>query len=83
VRNRTANTAPSPLASIGRCLLGQIEISWRTGYVEKKLESLQKGITTLLEASHRHLLVIPPSHFSPRKVRGFVVELTGTGKESM
>jgi hypothetical protein len=23
-----------PVASIGRCLAGQIEISWRTGYVE-------------------------------------------------
>ena len=83
VRNRTANTAPSPVASIGRCLSGQIEISWRTGYVEKKLESLQKGITTLLEASHRHLLVTPPSHFTPQKVEGFVVGLTGNGRESM
>jgi hypothetical protein len=36
-------------------------------------KSLQKGITTLLEASHDHLLITPPSHFTPQKVEGFVV----------
>ena len=38
-----------------------------------ELKNLQKGITTLLEASHDHLLITPPSHFMPQKVKGFVV----------
>ena len=44
-------------------------------------ESLQKSITTLSEASLRHLLTTPPSHFTPRKVRGFVVRLIGNGRK--
>jgi hypothetical protein len=35
-----------------------------------ELKSLQRGITTLLEASQCHLLITPPSHFTPRKVEG-------------
>jgi hypothetical protein len=47
-----------------------MEISCRTGCVEKKLRSLQKGITTLLEASHDHLLVTPAfSFYSPEGKR--------------
>jgi hypothetical protein len=38
-----------------------------------KSKSLQKGITTLLEASHDHLLITPPSHRQLQKVKGFVV----------
>jgi hypothetical protein len=33
-----------------------------------------------LEASLDHLLVTPPSHFTPQKVRGFVDGLTGLGE---
>jgi len=32
---------------------------------------------TPLEVSHDHLLVTPPSHFTPQKVSGFVDGLTG------
>ena len=38
-----------------------------------ELKSLQKGMTTLLEASHDHLLITPPSHRAYLKVKGFVV----------
>ena len=41
--------------------------------LRNELESLQKGITTLLEASPRNLLVTPPSHFTSQKVKGFVI----------
>jgi len=41
--------------------------------LKHELKRLQKGITTLLEASHYHLLMTPPSHFTPQKVKGFVV----------
>ena len=40
--------------------------------VEVEIRSLQKGITTLLEASHGHLLITQPSHFTPQKVNGFL-----------
>ncbi len=43
------------------------------GYVEQKLENLQKGIVPLMEALNRHLLVTPPSHFTPQKIKGFFV----------
>jgi hypothetical protein len=42
-------------------------------------KSLQKGITTLLEASHDHLPVTPPSHHDRLEVRGFVVGKLTTG----
>jgi len=46
-----------------------------------ELKSLQKGITTLLEASPDQLLVTPPSHIlCLRRVKGFVVELIGYGQ---
>jgi hypothetical protein len=35
------------------------------------IKSLQKSSTTLLEASQWHLLVTPPSHFIPQKVKGW------------
>jgi hypothetical protein len=35
------------------------------------------GVLYLMEASYCHLLVTPPSHFTPQKVRGFVVGFTG------
>ncbi len=41
--------------------------------LRQELKSLQKGITTLLEASQDHFLVTPPSHFTPQKAKGFVV----------
>jgi hypothetical protein len=34
----------------------------------------QREILSPLEASQDHLLVTPPSHFTPQKVRGFVVK---------
>jgi hypothetical protein len=40
-------------------------------------------MTTLLEASYDHLLITPPSHFTPQKVKGYVIELTATGRESV
>jgi hypothetical protein len=43
----------------------------------RELKSLQKGITTLSEASLRHLLITPPSHFTTQKVKGLVVSLLG------
>ena len=42
-----------------------------------ELKSLQKGIPSLLEASQRHFPGIPPSHFIPRKVEGYVLGLVG------
>ncbi len=38
-------------------------------------------MTTLLEASYDHLLVTPPSHFTPQKVRGWVGVLGFLGYE--
>ena len=59
---------------------------WRSGRewikLRQKLESLQKGILTLSEASYDHLLVTPPSHFTPQKVKGYIVELTCDWRES-
>jgi hypothetical protein len=53
------------------------QVRWRSAegqaMLKHELKRLQKGITTLLEASHYHLLVTPPSHFTPQKVKGFVV----------
>jgi hypothetical protein len=53
------------------------QLRWRSAgeqAVRKhKSKSLQKGALTLLEASHDHFLVTPPSHFTPQKVEGFVV----------
>ena len=46
-------------------------------FIGDKSKSLQKGITTLLEASLDHLWITPPSHFTLQKVRGFVDGLTG------
>jgi len=40
-----------------------------------EIKSLQKGIATLLEASLRYLLVTPPFHFTPQKVRSWVWRL--------
>ena len=51
--------------------------------LRREFKSLQKGITTLLEASHDHLLVTPPSHRTHLKVEGFVVGLIDNGRESM
>ncbi len=45
--------------------------------LRNELKSLQKGIPTLLEASHDHLLITPPSHRQLQKVKGFVVEFIG------
>jgi hypothetical protein len=42
----------------------------------QNLKNLQKGILTLLQASLDHLQITPPSHFTPRKVKGFVVGFT-------
>jgi hypothetical protein len=36
-----------------------------------------------LEVSLDHLLITPPSHFTPQKVEGFVAGLIGNGRESM
>ena len=50
-----------------------MEISWEDrDSLKYGLKSLQKGMAPLLEASHCHLLVTPPSHFKLQKVRGFV-----------
>jgi hypothetical protein len=50
------------------------EVRWRSAEEQAlrrhELKSLQKGVTTLLEASHDHLLKTPPSHFTPQKVKG-------------
>ena len=74
---------PLPSFLIGRCLSGQMEISRRTGSVRRhESKSLQKGITTLLEASLCHLLVTPPSHFIPQKAKGQFFELTGLWQET-
>jgi hypothetical protein len=48
----------------------------RQATLRHESKSLQKGITTLLEASHDHLLITPPSHVTPQKVEGLVVEFT-------
>jgi hypothetical protein len=32
----------------------------------------QREILSPLEASHDHLLITPPSHFTPQKFKGFV-----------
>ena len=47
-----------------------------------ELNSLQKGIPSLLEASQRHFPGPPPSHFIPRKVEGYVLGLAGYGRVS-
>jgi putative hemolysin len=39
-------------------------------------QKASKVVLKALEASHDHLLVPPPSHFTARKVRGFVVGFT-------
>ena len=39
-------------------------------------------MTTLLEASHDHLLVTPPSHFAPQKVRGWFDGFIGLRRET-
>jgi hypothetical protein len=52
------------------------QVRWRStgdrAILWHELKNLQKGIKTLLEASHDHLLVTPPSHFKPQKVRGWL-----------
>jgi hypothetical protein len=40
-------------------------------------QKASKVVLRALEASLDHLLVTPPSHFTPQKARGFVVGLTG------
>ena len=79
-------TDASRLNNISNPFLGQLvfifmpinpaKVGWRSATewikASQKLKSPQKGITTLLEAPHRHLLVTPPSHFTPQKVKGFV-----------
>jgi hypothetical protein len=49
------------------------KVGWRSATewikLRQKYKSPQKGITTLLEAPHRHFLVTPPSHFTPGRLK--------------
>jgi hypothetical protein len=58
----------------------RLQVRWRSSgeqaILRNELKSLQKGFTILLEASLSHFLVTPPSHFTPQKVKGFVVGFT-------
>ena len=45
------------------------------------MEGASIGTWGPLEASNNHLLVIPPSHFTPQKVEGFVVGLIPENKD--
>ena len=57
------------------------QVRWRSAegqaMLKHELKRLQKGITTLLEASHYHLLVTPPSHNSLKRLE---VGLGGFGE---
>jgi hypothetical protein len=53
-----------------------VQAKWR-----HELKNPQKGAATLLEASHHHLLITPPSHFAPQKVKGLFGWLTHHGRE--
>jgi hypothetical protein len=62
------------LPSIDRAALllayiGTFFITGRSGrLIEYKMKNPQKDINTPLRVSHDHLLITPPSHFTPRKV---------------
>ena len=67
--------------SIGRLRFAEdgLQVRWRSagdqsGFIEdNKIPPRELG--TPLEASHDHLLVTPPSHFTPQKAKGWVDRL--------
>ena len=46
-----------------------MEIKHRMDQIEAEIEEPQKSLTTLLEASHDHLLVTPPSLLLLRRLK--------------
>jgi hypothetical protein len=64
-----------------RCASAQKEKSWKTKVVLLGMNKKPpREFSAPLEVSHDHLLVTPPSHFTPQKVRDFVVGFTSLRK---